>query len=36
VVISVSGTGTDARATIAFEDVGEKHLMLAFAPLKKG
>jgi DNA helicase-2/ATP-dependent DNA helicase PcrA len=35
VVISVSGTGTDARATIAFEEVGEKHLMLAFAPLKK-
>ncbi len=35
VVISVSGTGSDARATVAFEDVGEKHLMLAFAPLKK-
>ena len=35
VVISVSGMGTDARATVAFEDVGEKHLMLAFAPLKR-
>src|SRR5436190_11841440 len=35
VVISVNGLGTDARATVAFEDVGEKHLMLAFAPLKK-
>ncbi len=35
VVISVNGTGQDARATIAFEEVGEKHLMLAFAPLKK-
>ncbi len=35
VVISVTGTGSDARATVAFEDVGEKHLMLAFAPLKK-
>ena len=35
VVLSVSGTGTDARATVAFEEVGEKHLMLAFAPLKK-
>jgi DNA helicase-2/ATP-dependent DNA helicase PcrA len=35
VIISVSGVGTDARATVAFEEVGEKHLMLAFAPLKK-
>jgi DNA helicase-2/ATP-dependent DNA helicase PcrA len=35
VVLSVTGTGTDARATVAFEEVGEKHLMLAFAPLKK-
>ncbi|MFL5796370.1 MAG: DNA helicase PcrA [Actinomycetota bacterium] len=35
VVLSVNGFGTDARATVAFEDVGEKHLMLAFAPLKK-
>jgi DNA helicase-2/ATP-dependent DNA helicase PcrA len=35
VVISVSGLGTDARATVAFEDIGEKHLMLAFAPLRK-
>jgi DNA helicase-2/ATP-dependent DNA helicase PcrA len=35
VVISISGVGADARATVAFEDVGEKHLMLAFAPLKR-
>jgi DNA helicase II / ATP-dependent DNA helicase PcrA len=35
VVLAVQGTGTDARATIAFEDVGEKQLMLAFAPLQK-
>jgi DNA helicase II / ATP-dependent DNA helicase PcrA len=35
VVISVSGVGTDARATVAFEDAGEKHLMLAFTPRQK-
>ena len=35
VVLAVQGTGTDARATIAFSDVGEKQLMLAFAPLQK-
>jgi DNA helicase-2/ATP-dependent DNA helicase PcrA len=35
VVISVNGTGSDARATVAFEEVGEKHLMLAFAPLTR-
>jgi DNA helicase-2/ATP-dependent DNA helicase PcrA len=35
VVVAVSGIGSDARATVAFEDVGEKHLALAYAPLKR-
>jgi DNA helicase-2/ATP-dependent DNA helicase PcrA len=35
VVVSVSGTGQHAEATISFEDVGEKRLMLAYAPLAK-
>jgi DNA helicase-2/ATP-dependent DNA helicase PcrA len=35
VVITVSGRGSDAEATVRFEDVGEKHLLLAYAPLKK-
>ena len=35
VVVSVSGRGSDARATIAFGEVGEKHLILAYAPLKR-
>jgi DNA helicase II / ATP-dependent DNA helicase PcrA len=35
VVLSVSGRGSDARATIAFGEVGEKHLILAYAPLSK-
>ncbi len=33
VVIFVSGSGQRAEATIAFEDVGEKRLLLAYAPL---
>jgi len=35
VVLSVSGAGSDARATVVFEDVGEKHLALAYAPLRR-
>ena len=35
VVVSVSGAGDRAEATIAFEDVGEKRLLLAYAPLAK-
>jgi hypothetical protein len=35
VVVTVSGTGTDAEATVIFEDAGQKRLLLAYAPLKK-
>jgi ATP-dependent DNA helicase UvrD/PcrA len=35
VVITVSGRGSDAEATVRFEDVGEKHLLLSYAPLTK-
>ena len=35
VVVSVNGRGTDAEATVRFEDEGEKHLLLAYAPLRK-
>ncbi len=35
VVISVSGGGEDTEARVAFADVGEKSLLLAYAPLKK-
>ena len=35
VVIAVTGAGQRAEATIAFEDVGEKRLMLAYAPLAR-
>ena len=35
VVLSVSGAGDRAEATIAFEEVGEKRLILAYAPLKR-
>jgi DNA helicase-2/ATP-dependent DNA helicase PcrA len=35
VVVSVSGAGQRAEATIAFEDVGEKRVLLAYAPLAK-
>jgi DNA helicase-2/ATP-dependent DNA helicase PcrA len=35
VVLSVSGSGSDAEATIRFEEVGEKRLLLAYAPLRK-
>ncbi|MGH2590338.1 MAG: 3'-5' exonuclease, partial [Actinomycetota bacterium] len=35
VVMTVSGVGSDAEATVRFEDVGEKRLLVAYAPLKK-
>jgi DNA helicase-2/ATP-dependent DNA helicase PcrA len=35
VVISVTGSGQRAEATVAFADVGEKRLLLAYAPLVK-
>ncbi|MGH2636139.1 MAG: DNA helicase PcrA, partial [Actinomycetota bacterium] len=35
VVLTVSGSGTDAEATIRFEDAGEKRLLLAYAPLSR-
>jgi DNA helicase-2/ATP-dependent DNA helicase PcrA len=35
VVLTVSGSGTDAEATVRFADVGEKRLLLAYAPLTK-
>ena len=34
-VVAVSGAGQRAEATIAFEDVGEKRVLLAFAPLAR-
>lgn len=35
VVLSVAGSGADSQARIVFEDVGEKQLILAYAPLRK-
>ncbi|MGH2697278.1 MAG: 3'-5' exonuclease, partial [Actinomycetota bacterium] len=35
VVLSVSGAGHDAEVVVMFEEEGEKHLLLAYAPLKK-
>jgi DNA helicase II / ATP-dependent DNA helicase PcrA len=35
VVLAVRGVGDDAEATIRFEDVGEKRVLLAYAPLTK-
>jgi len=35
VVLSVSGSGSDAEATVIFEDAGQKRLLLAYAPLRK-
>jgi DNA helicase-2/ATP-dependent DNA helicase PcrA len=35
VVVTVIGAGDRAEATIAFEDVGEKRVLLAYAPLAK-
>jgi DNA helicase II / ATP-dependent DNA helicase PcrA len=34
VVLAVSGDGDDAEARVAFSDVGEKSLLLAYAPLR--
>jgi hypothetical protein len=31
----VSGSGAEAEATIRFSDVGEKRVLLAYAPLRK-
>ncbi len=35
VVLTVSGSGSDAEATVRFEEVGEKRLLVAYAPLRK-
>jgi len=35
VVLTVSGMADDAEATVAFSEVGEKRLLLAYAPLHK-
>jgi DNA helicase-2/ATP-dependent DNA helicase PcrA len=35
VVLTVSGFGSEAEATVRFEDAGEKRLLLAYAPLRK-
>jgi len=35
VVVNVRGQGDRAEATISFQDVGEKNLLLAYAPLAK-
>ena len=35
VVLTVSGSGGDAEATVIFEDAGEKRLLLSYAPLKR-
>jgi DNA helicase-2/ATP-dependent DNA helicase PcrA len=35
VVLAISGSGRDVEAIVRFEDEGEKHLLLAYAPLKR-
>jgi DNA helicase II / ATP-dependent DNA helicase PcrA len=35
VVLSVSGAGHDAEVVVMFEEEGEKHLLLAYAPLRR-
>jgi DNA helicase-2/ATP-dependent DNA helicase PcrA len=35
VVVTVSGAGEGTEATISFADVGEKRVLLAYAPLTK-
>jgi DNA helicase-2/ATP-dependent DNA helicase PcrA len=35
VVLSVSGFGDDVQATIRFEEVGEKRVLLGYAPIRK-
>jgi hypothetical protein len=34
-VLDVSGVGQDAQATVRFDEVGEKRLLLAYAPLER-
>jgi len=35
VIVQMTGNGEDAEATIRFAEVGEKRVLLAYAPLKK-
>ena len=35
IVLAVSGSGDGAEATITFSDVGDKRVLLAYAPLRK-
>ena len=35
VVLAVSGAGDGTEATISFPEVGEKRVLLAYAPLRK-
>jgi DNA helicase-2/ATP-dependent DNA helicase PcrA len=35
VVVATSGAGDDAEATIRFSEVGEKRVLLSYAPLRK-
>jgi DNA helicase-2/ATP-dependent DNA helicase PcrA len=35
VVLTVSGAGHDAEVVVMFEEEGEKHLLLAYAPLRR-
>ena len=35
VVLDVQGRGQDVQATVRFDEVGEKRLLVAFAPLSK-
>ena len=35
VVLTVSGSGDGTEATISFPEVGEKRVLLAYAPLTK-
>ena len=35
VILEIMGTGDNAEAKIRFPSVGEKHVLLGWAPLKK-